>query len=139
MLLILGGCATLPTMSRTGKSAVVTITEESVEPLDVAVQVGDEVKIVNSRPRPVWIYFSRDDPRELSCQRGFSYFWGPEESAKVESNRSVSLCFAKPGTYSYSIQSSPIVQGGARLGELEIRGAVPAAIIVKDGKEGEQK
>ncbi|MGH7230274.1 MAG: hypothetical protein ACREJU_02830, partial [Nitrospiraceae bacterium] len=129
--LLVTACAGLPTGSRTGMISVVTITDDMVSPRDVVVQPGDEVKIVNRRGKPAWVYFTREHVNELSCERGFSYFWGIEESAKIKPNQSASVCFTKPGLYGYSVQAQPTVLGGARLGELSMPPATPAAVIVE--------
>ena len=131
IMLILSACAGLPTESQTGRTAVVRITDDEVSPRDITVQAGDAVRLLNGRDRPVWIYLSRDQPREFSCQRGFSFFWGVEEVAKVPPGASASVCFSSPGEYGYWVQSQPSVQGGARMGELDMPASLPAAIIVE--------
>src|SRR5690242_12785490 len=98
-------CVTLPTDSRSGRTAVVHITEDDIAPRDVTVQPGDEVQFLNSGSASAWIYFSRDRLNELSCQRGFSFFWGVEEVAKLTPGESASVCFSTPGEYGYAVQS----------------------------------
>lgn len=75
-MLILTACAGLPTESQTGRTAIVRVLDGEVLPRDITVQPGDAVELLNARDRPVWIYFGRDRLKELSCQRGFSFFWG---------------------------------------------------------------
>ncbi len=128
---LLTDCAGLPTSSRTGKKSVVTIADDSVSPRDTVVQPGDEIQLVNGRNSPVWVYFSREQKNELSCERGFSYFWGVEETAKIKPNQSASLCFNKPGEYGYWVQSQPTTLGGARLGKLNMPPAIPGAVVVE--------
>ena len=130
-MLILTACAGLPTESQSGRTAVVRITDGEVSPRDITVQPGDAIQLLNGRDRPVWIYFGRDRPKELSCQRGFSFFWGVEEVAKVRPGESASVCFSAPGEYGYWVQSQPSEQGGARVGELDMPDSIPAAIIVE--------
>lgn len=133
MLLSVTACAGLPETSRTGKVHEVIIQEGTphISPRDVRVRPGDEVRFVNHRLGAVWIYFFRDSPSELACQRGFLFYWGTEESAKIRPNESVSVCFAKPGAVGFSVQTEPTVQGGDRLGALKIPGAIPGAILVE--------
>jgi hypothetical protein len=131
LLLVLSACAGLPTESQTGRTAVVRISNGEVTPRDITVQPGDAVQLLNVRDKPVWIYLSRDRPKELSCQRGFAFFWGVEEVAKVASGASASVCFSAPGEYGYWVQSQPSVQGGARMGELDMPASLPGAIIVE--------
>ena len=127
-------CAGLPTHGQTGRVAVVKITDEEVSPRDVTVQVGDEVTLINQRNSTAWIYFGRESPWELSCQRGFSFFWGVEEVAKIKPGESASLCLSKSGEYGYWVQSQPTVQGGAPMGEEHMPVSLPAAILVDDAR-----
>jgi plastocyanin len=131
IMLLPSACAGLPTESQTGRTAVVRITDDEVSPRDITVQPGDAVRLLNDRDRPVWIYLGRDRPKELSCQQGFSFFWGVEEVAKVPPGASASVCFSSPGEYGYWVQSQPSVQGGARVGEMDMPASLPAAIIVE--------
>ena len=134
IMAIITGCAGLPNDSRTGKKSVVTIADDSVTPRDTIVRSGDEIQFVNSRSNPVWVYFSRDQLNELSCERGFSYFWGVEETAKIKPNQSASLCFGKPGEYGYWVQSQPTTVGGARAGKLRMPPAIPGAVVVESSE-----
>lgn len=124
------GCVGLPSSSRSGQIHRVNISDEGISPKDLIVQPGDEIVFSNSRPTRVWMYFANDRWNALSCRRGFSYFWGTEESASVQPNASVSVCFSKPGTYGYWVQPLRTDRGGAPQGQLSRHGAVPGAIIV---------
>lgn len=128
-MLSLSACTGLPTEGQTGRTAIVTIADGEVSPRDITVQPGDEVRLLNGRDRPVWIYFA-PDPKALSCQRGFSFSWGVEEVAKVPPGEFASICFSSPGEYGYRVQSQPTVRGGARLGEMDMPVSLPAAILV---------
>lgn len=128
-------CTGLPTESPTGRTSVVKILDQAVTPRDVTVRPGDEVRILNERADSAWVYFERDRPKELLCQRGFSYFWGIEEVAEVKPGESVSVCFSTEGAYGYWVQSQPTIQGGARLGELDMPTSLPAAVIVEVGRD----
>lgn len=130
-MLILTACAGLPTESQTGRTAIVSVLDGEVLPRDITVQPGDAVELLNAPDRPVWIYFGRDRLKELSCQRGFSFFWGVEEVAKVRPGESAGVCFSSPGEYGYWVQSEPSVQGGARVGELDMPASLPAAVVVE--------
>lgn len=129
-LLSLSACVGLPTEGRTGQTAIVRITDGEVVPRDITVHPGDEVRLFNDRDRPAWIYFGREWPKELSCQRGFSFFWGVEEVAMVKPGESASICFSIAGTYGYWVQFQPTVQGGASLGEVNMPPSRPATVIV---------
>ncbi len=130
-LLLAEGCSSLPTGTLTGKVHEVLIQEGEITPRDVKVRPGDEVRFVNLRLKPVWVFFFRDTPDELACQRGFSYFWGTEESAKIRPNESASLCFSKPAPVGFSVQMEQTFRGGDELGALKISGAIPGAIVVE--------
>ena len=123
-------CVGLPDSSRTGQAYHVSISNDGISPKDLMVQSGDEILFSNSGPTRVWMYFAVDRWNALSCQRGFSYFWGNEESAAVPPNTSVSLCFSRPGIYGYWVQPFRTNRGGAPQGQISIQGAVPGAIIV---------
>jgi plastocyanin len=110
-------CAGLPTTSRTGAVHDVLIKEEEVFPHELIVQAGDEIRWINQRTIPVWVYFYKDSLDEVVCQRGFSYFWGMEEFAKVEPQQSVSVCFAHVDAVSYRIQREATVIRGSTAGE----------------------
>ncbi len=130
LLCLATACAALPTTSRTGAVHEITIAEV-ISHRDLEVLPGDEVRWVNRRPVPVWVYFFRDTPDELSCLRGFSYYYGTEEVAKIEPNQSVSLCFANAGTVEYLVQLQPTDQGSLDLGSIDLRGAMPGVVLVK--------
>jgi len=130
------GCIGLPSTSRSGKTHDILIMEDRLTPLDLKTGVGDEVRWVNRRARPVWVYFMREDFEEISCSRGFSLFWATEEGAKVEPGQSVSVCFGKPDDeVSYDVQDAPIVIRGSTAGEggsFESPTALHGAILVED-------
>ena len=131
MSCLLLACSELPPGGQTGRVAAVAVTDEGVAPQDVTVHPGDEVRIANHRSTPIWIYFNRDRRHELSCQRGFVYEWGVEESAKVAPGDSASLCFAGVGEYGYRVQFQETDRGGESLGQLNFRG-FPGGIVVTE-------
>lgn len=130
------GCMGLPSTSRSGKSHDILILEDRITPLDLKTGVGDEVRWVNRRPRPVWVYFMREDFEEITCSRGFSLFWATEEGAKIEPGQSVGVCFGRPDDeVSYDVQDEPIVIRGSTAGEggsFERPTALHGAIIVEE-------
>lgn len=130
------GCLGLPSTSRSGKSHDILILEDRITPLDLKTGVGDEVRWVNRRPRPVWVYFMREDFEEISCSRGFSLSWATEEGARIDPGQSVAVCFGKPDDeVSYDVQDAPIVIRGSTAGEggsFERPTALHGAIIVEE-------
>jgi plastocyanin len=134
----LASCSGLPANTRSGAVQDITITEDRVSPEDLTVLVGDEVRWVNHRLGPAWIYFSPDDLDEISCSRGFSLFWAHEESAKIEPGQSVSICFGKVDEISYTVQTEQTVIRGSTAGEggsFSIPKGINAAIYVKSAAQ----
>jgi plastocyanin len=132
-LLASGACATLPAGTLTGKVYDIRITDEEVLPLDVVVEVGDEVRFHNERISPTYVSFFRDSRDELACKRGFTFSWGLQEAAKIESSESASLCFTRPGEVGYSVQFEVTNFGGigGSPGEISVPPGRSGAIIVK--------
>lgn len=127
-------CASLPATSRSGAVHDVLIMEDRIAPQDLIVHIGDEVRWVNRRLSPIWVYFFRDTLDEISCARGFSLFWGNEEEAVIEPGQSVSVCFAKEDAVSYTVQNEPTVMRGSTAGEggsFKIPQGLHAAVIVE--------
>jgi len=124
---------TLPANTRTGKTYDIVITEEGAQPRDLVVEIGDEVRFRNERIKPAYVFFFRDFNDELSCQRGFTLFWGTEEEAKIAPGESASLCFNRPGTVGYKVQFEVTDFGGigGTPGEITVPPGYPGAIIVK--------
>ncbi len=117
LLGILAGCSFLPTASRTGAVHDITITETGITPEDLTVRIGDEVRWVNRRLAPVWVYFLEEDLSEITCSRGFSLFWAHEEEAKIDPNQSASMCFGREDEISYTVQQERTVIRGSTAGE----------------------
>lgn len=122
-------CSGLPEATRTGAVTEIIIAEQ-VAPRNVRVHVGDEVRWVNRRATPVWVDFLEDDLDELSCQRGFHFVWGIEETAKLKPGESVSACFAKPGLIGFHVETQPLDQGSGPEGGISIPEAIPGSIQV---------
>ncbi len=105
------GCAGTPHTTRTGTIHEVTF-EEHLTPTDLAVRIGDEVRWVNHRSLPARVDFP-GVVETLACERGFRNWIGlRQESATVQPNQSVSLCFAGHGVYTYNVRMDAAVPGG---------------------------
>jgi hypothetical protein len=132
-MLSLTACGTLPTGTQSGKVYEIRITEEDIQPLDIVVGIGDEVRFRNERFKPAFVFFFRDYRDELSCQRGFTLFWGTEEEARIQSGDSASLCFARAGTVGYTVRFDVTTFGGigGTPGEVNLPPGRSGAIIVK--------
>ncbi|WP_447973607.1 hypothetical protein [Nitrospira sp. Kam-Ns4a] len=129
--LLTAACSSLPATSQTGVVHEVII-GETVSPRNVTVNPGDEVRWVNRRTVPVWVNFLEDDLDELSCQRGFHYVWGIEETAKIEPGQSVSACFAKPGLIGFQVEKEALEKGSGPEGAIAIPEAIPGSVRVVD-------
>ncbi len=109
--LLLGACAG-PTTTRTGAVHDIRIAE-GLEPADLIVNPGDEVRWVNTRTLSVRVDLINVAPDDITCQRGFSNLFGAiQESATINSNQTVSACFAKSGVINYNLRMDSALPGG---------------------------
>ncbi len=91
-------------------------------PADLRVQPGDEIRWVNQRSTPVTVEFLGDALDDVTCQAGFSnLFRRQQESATIQPNESVSLCFGKVGTVTYNARMDSPVAGGQTIESGTIR------------------
>ena len=120
---ILGvGCAMgLPNTSRTGSIHDITI-EQEILPVEASANVGDEVRFVNHRTADVKVIFLEGDLDKVSCQRGFRSMGVMREAAKIAPGDAASVCFNKPGVYSYTVRMTESVPGGEtiRSGSIQV-------------------
>src|ERR671931_250893 len=72
MLLLGMACSSMPDTSRTGQIHDVKIIESQLQPTEVSVRPGDEVRWLNYRTKPVRIIFLDRLDETVSCERGFS-------------------------------------------------------------------
>ncbi|TAJ06924.1 MAG: hypothetical protein EPO61_13135 [Nitrospirae bacterium] len=97
------GCSVLPETSRTGAVREIKI-EEMVSPRELFAAMGDEIRWVNLRSKPVHIGFLGSSPmKAVSCQNGFSSFGVLQDFVTIPPQQSASLCFAKPGTVQFNV------------------------------------
>lgn len=125
-ILVTVGCAgsppPFPQSSLTGGLFEVKI-GESLTPKVVTVKRGDEVRWVNTTSGPVDIAFMQSQDDLISCQKGFAspgwgYLFQSSELeflmvATLHTNDSASLCFAIPGTYTYTVRRKTTTTGHA--------------------------
>ena len=121
-LIGLSACSMLaPQTTRSGEVYDVKI-EEALTPAILTVGIGDEVRWVNHRTRPVRIDFLDETLDEVSCQRGFTNWMGMQkEATTVAVNESVSLCFAKAAVIDYNVRMDSALPGGKQIVRGEIR------------------
>ena len=78
-LIGLSACSMLaPPTTRSGEVYDVKI-EETLTPAILTVGIGDEVRWVNHRTRPVRIDFLDETLDDVSCQRGFTNWMGMQK------------------------------------------------------------
>lgn len=117
------GTASIPNTSRTGEVHDVNFAEH-MTPVNLRVRPGDEVRWVNQRSTSVSVEFLGDALDNVSCQRGFSSLLKrQQESATIEPNQSVSLCFDRSGTITYNARMVSAVAGGQTIqpGTIQVR------------------
>lgn len=121
-LIGLSACAmSTPPTTRNGEVHDVKI-EEALTPAILTVGIGDEVRWVNHRTRPVRIDFLGDALDDVSCRRGFSNWIGmKKESTTVAVNESASLCFAKAAVIDYNVRMDSALPGGKQIVRGEVR------------------
>lgn len=101
-----------PQTSRSGEIHTVKI-EKEPEPADMIVNVGDEVRWVNHRALPVRVDLVGDVHQTLSCERGFSNFFGMKrDHAVIKANESVAACFSNVGVVKYNLRMESALPGG---------------------------
>lgn len=117
-LLAVTGCAAIAgtggiaSTSRTGTIHDVLFAQ-TMTPVNLQVQAGDEIRWVNQRSTPVTVEFLADALQDVSCQVGFSSFLRrQQETATIEPNESASLCFSRSGTVTYNARMDSPVAGG---------------------------
>lgn len=108
----MSACAGLPEISRTQVVRDINV-EMQLQPGDLTVAPGDEVRWVNLRKEWVLVQIPELDSDDLLCQNGFSNWRGGMlESVKIEPNETVSLCFRDPAEVLYNVRVQTSVAGG---------------------------
>lgn len=121
---VLWGCS-LPQTSRTAAIHDVKI-EDSISPDNLLVQPGDEVRWINLRKMNVVIDIPTLTSEDLVCYRGFTNWLGVlRETADLEPNETVSLCFKKPAVVNYNVRSATALAGGKLILPAVVRVGTP--------------
>lgn len=126
MAMSLAACSTVPTMTRTGSVQDIVIGPSSLH-LNVTVHKGDEVRWVNERDGIIQIIFLDSLEGQVNCKRGFGL---PDitDTTTLKPQESVSLCFAEPGSWPYTVRlNRPAPTGWVN---------VPGRIMVEDLVDG---
>lgn len=123
---LLAGCTSLPQTSRTAVIHDVKF-EGALDPADLTVRVGDEIRFVNHRTLPVLIDIPGLNADMLSCDRGFTgMMGGVTELKELDPSKSASLCFSKPIVISYNARMRSADPGGMKIEPGTIRVVGPA-------------
>ena len=123
---LLAGCTSLPQTSRTAVIHDVKF-EGALDPADLTVRVGDEIRFVNHRTLPVLIDIPCLNADMLSCDRGFTgMMGGVTELKELDPSKSASLCFSKPIVISYNARMRSADPGGMKIEPGTIRVVGPA-------------
>jgi plastocyanin len=103
------GDRSLPNFTRTGAIHDIRI-GESITPTNIEVKPGDEVRWINTLNASGRLVFTEKLRDRVSCQKNFSGV----DSAQLDANDSVSLCFSSPGTYKYIARMDSPLPGGEK-------------------------
>jgi plastocyanin len=118
-ILLLGvACSSIPDTSRSGQIRDVKIMETALEPADLSVRPGDEIRWLNYRTKPVRIIFLDRLDDSVSCERGFG--GSGMNDTTIKPSKAAGLCFGKPGEYRYTARMEAEVTGG----EIPVTGTV---------------
>ena len=114
LVLFVLGCQATPTVTRSGDVKDIII-GDNLASGEVAVSPGDEVRWVNKRTAPVRIVFL--DPvsdKQLSCRNNFGGLMTPNDTAKLATNETASVCFRDPGYFRYTVRMESANMTGER-------------------------
>jgi plastocyanin len=111
--ILLTGCqhslvrGSMPTITRTGEVKDIVI-KQSVSPVTVAANPGDEIRWINKREGDVEVTFLTPMMDRLACQRNFGAIMGEDRnqySAKIETNDTAGVCFRDPIRLTYVVKA----------------------------------
>ena len=113
LVTVAAGCTTgkdLAQSTRTGKIHDIRI-GQSIEPREIEVRPGDEVRWINARNAPVRVVFIDTLKDQVSCQKHFKLTTKTTVS-NISPNDYSSLCFLSPGAYTYNARMESTAPGG---------------------------
>jgi plastocyanin len=92
---------------------------DRINPEEIQVHIGDEVRWVNARSAPVKIVFIDPLKENVSCQNGFVTGRFSREAratsiTTIDANQFASLCFSAPGLYRYTARMESPLPGGEK-------------------------
>ena len=125
-LLLMLGCQSTPTVTRTGDVKDIIIGDD-LSAREIAVNTGDEVRWINKRTQPVRVVFL--DPvsdKQLSCKNNVGGWMTPSDTARLDKNETASACFRDPGYFRYIVR----MESALTTGDINIQG------VIKVGGQG---
>lgn len=125
-LMFMGGCESMPTVTRTGEVKAI-ILGENLSVADIVVNTGDEIRWINKRTVPIRIVLlDRGLNEKLSCKNNFGAWMSRSDTAYLATNGTASVCFWEVGLFRYTVSS------GITPGEIDVPG-----VIKVGGKQGD--
>ena len=119
-LLLVLGCQSTPTVTRTGDVKDIIIGDD-LSSREIAVNTGDEVRWINKRTQPVRVVFL--DPvsdKQLSCKNNVGGWMTPSDTAQLGKNETASACFRDPGYFRYIVR----MESALTTGDINIQGVI---------------
>jgi plastocyanin len=114
------GCQGQPTVTRTGDVKDVII-GDNLASAEISVNPGDEVRWVNKRGAPVRVILI--DPvsdKQVSCKNNFGGWMTSNDTAKLATNETASICFRDAGTFRYTVR----MESSRTAGEINVSGVI---------------
>ena len=112
-LLLLVGCSSVSPSTDKRTLRTVDVAHE-VEPRQILVGPGDEVRWRNTLTETIVVSFPASVTKRISCNTGFKAEEHSILSAVIEPNSSASLCFANQGKYNYQVRSNQTLGSALR-------------------------
>jgi plastocyanin len=119
-LLLVLGCQSTPTVTRTGDVKDIIIGDD-LSSKEIAVNTGDEVRWINKRTQPVRVVFL--DPvsdKQLSCKNNVGGWMTSSDTAQLGKNETASACFRDPGYYRYIVR----MESALTTGDINVQGVI---------------
>jgi plastocyanin len=127
MLVVILGCQSMPTVTRTGAMKEVLIQDQLSDP-ELTADVGDEIRWVNKRLATVRITFLDPLSERLSCRNNLgNWLGGGTQTATLNASETASACFNEPGYVRYTVHMKSLLPSGDlnMTGVIKIRHARP--------------
>lgn len=111
MFVFMGGCESMPTVTRTGDVKDIIIADKLSAP-EVSVNPGDEVRWVNKRRAPVEIFFLDPVNHKFSCKNNIGGWMTRSDTTRLGVNETASVCFQQVGQVRYTVRMDTNLPSG---------------------------